>query len=414
MNSTRKLILVFFPIFYFIFYCTCLGTPVDYNNLNSKYLKSNIGAENSTIAINDTFEFIIGCNNSVLSECVITNDIIPNNSNSKVCNIYAPNAGTLSFGTGGKFLFTIEGDFTGEVTFRYRLCDDNSSNNFSEAEVIINVKKDNDCDNITDDEDLDDDNDGILDFDEGEGLIDTDADGFPDNFDIDSDNDGITDIVEWQTEGFYKEPSGLDSNKNGWDDAFDSSVGGNYYEQADTDNNGTADYLDTDSDSDGIPDYIEGNDINFDGIPEFASINSDSDGDGLDDTFDTIVKGADAYNSYGSSSPLPDENSNGIRDWREAKIKGLPGIDNPINEFIPDVYIYPNPSNGNFSINIPLSTKKEEIRIKIYNLNGILLLEKLISQTNYVINAEHLQSGIYIVRLQSPTLEYTERLRIIK
>ena len=41
---------------------------------------------------------------------------------------------------------------------------------------------------------MDDDNDGILDTDEGES--DLDGDGIPNSFDLDSDNDGCLDVVE--------------------------------------------------------------------------------------------------------------------------------------------------------------------------------------------------------------------------
>ena len=53
-----------------------------------------------------------------------------------------------------------------------------------------------DCDNdqVPNTIDLDDDNDGILDSDEG--FIDTDLDGIPDHLDLDADNDGCLDVLE--------------------------------------------------------------------------------------------------------------------------------------------------------------------------------------------------------------------------
>src|SRR5262245_36183094 len=50
---------------------------------------------------------------------------------------------------------------------------------------------------------------------------------------------------------------------------------------ADTDGDGTADYLDTDSDDDGVPDQIEAGDAALDTPP------ADSDGDGAADFRDT-------------------------------------------------------------------------------------------------------------------------------
>ena len=61
-------------------------------------------------------------------------------------------------------------------------------------DATLNVLPDNDKDKIPDIYDLDDDNDGILDTDEGES--DLDGDGIPNSFDLDSDNDGCLDVVE--------------------------------------------------------------------------------------------------------------------------------------------------------------------------------------------------------------------------
>ena len=61
-------------------------------------------------------------------------------------------------------------------------------------DATLNVLPDNDKDKIPDIYDLDDDNDGILDTDEGES--DVDGDGIPNSFDLDSDNDGCLDVVE--------------------------------------------------------------------------------------------------------------------------------------------------------------------------------------------------------------------------
>ncbi len=50
----------------------------------------------------------------------------------------------------------------------------------------------------------------------------------------------------------------------------------------DTDNDGTADFLDEDSDNDGIPDTVEGTtDTDADGIRN--ALETDSDQDGIDD-----------------------------------------------------------------------------------------------------------------------------------
>ena len=61
-------------------------------------------------------------------------------------------------------------------------------------EALLLVLPDNDRDKIPDIDDLDDDNDGILDLDEGSEDIDND--GIPNYFDLDSDGDGCSDVIE--------------------------------------------------------------------------------------------------------------------------------------------------------------------------------------------------------------------------
>ena len=62
------------------------------------------------------------------------------------------------------------------------------------SDAKLTVLPDNDRDRVPDIEDLDDDNDGILDTEEGSG--DTDNDGIPNVFDLDSDDDGCLDVIE--------------------------------------------------------------------------------------------------------------------------------------------------------------------------------------------------------------------------
>jgi len=74
----------------------------------------------------------------------------------------------------------------------------NPSKCSSEAEVREDCIPDFDDDGVLDDDDLDDDNDGILDIVEqnGDANRDSDNDGYPDHHDLDSDNDGCYDVIE--------------------------------------------------------------------------------------------------------------------------------------------------------------------------------------------------------------------------
>jgi uncharacterized repeat protein (TIGR01451 family) len=100
------------------------------------------------------------------------------------------------------------------------------------------------------------------------GFTDNNSDGIDDNFDpgADSDNDGIRNFLDANFSGF------VDTDNDGVNDNFD------------TDKDGIPNFLDIDSDNDGIPDNIEAQATSS---YVFAS-GSDSDGDGLDNTWDNF------------------------------------------------------------------------------------------------------------------------------
>jgi hypothetical protein len=123
-------------------------------------------------------------------------------------------------------------------------------------------------------------------------FVDSDGDGILDHLDIDDDNDGITSNVEAQGTADYIAPSGVDSDGNGLDDAYESVPGaGEGLQPVDTDGDGTTDHLDRDSDDDGRSDVAE----NGRGVTQ-AQIDAsgDADGDGLAD----IVEGADIADGF--------------------------------------------------------------------------------------------------------------------
>jgi hypothetical protein len=129
---------------------------------------------------------------------------------------------------------------------------------------------------------------------------DTDGDGFIDCNDLDSDNDGIPDNVEAQTTTGYIAPSGVgtgitDADNDGIDDNYAGGL-----TPVNTDGLDEADYLDSDSDNDGMPDIEENGDS------DNTTAGTDTDGDGLDDNFDTVV-GFDVNDNINNpSTDLPD------------------------------------------------------------------------------------------------------------
>ena len=126
--------------------------------------------------------------------------------------------------------------------------------------AMVSVLPDNDKDGITDDIDVDDDNDGILDT--KEDTTDLDGDGIPNHFDLDSDGDGCFDVIE----------AGFDDN----DLVYDSVLGG--YVPA--------------------PDGILGN----------SPVTVDDEG--------RVIRSADNTTSQGYFKPK-DGDDNGVEDYRE-------------------------------------------------------------------------------------------------
>ncbi len=162
---------------------------------------------------------------------------------------------------------------------------------------VSDPKTNDDFSNLTMDIGLvtgDADNDGIPDVVEfGTGGLttpqDTDNDGTADYLDTDSDNDGIPD----NTEAGSSPTTPVDSDNDGTADYQDTDsdndgLADSVQGSVDTDNDGTPDYLDDDSDGDGIADSLEGGtDTDNDGIANY--LDKDSDGDGIADSVEGII-----------------------------------------------------------------------------------------------------------------------------
>lgn len=271
------------------------------------------------------------------------------------------------------------GDSDGDGIFNY--LDDNDVN-FTITDVNnddVDDRVDQDRDGVPNFFDLDSDNDGILDAIEAnsgvtpvigsfstttgrfsgtdgnsDGIVDAvasaplakpnfdppgaiPADALDDYLDIDSDEDGITDNVEGQSTSSRVNPSGTDTDGDGWDNSYDPSNGGTAIVPVNTDASFTIsdtepDYrdLDADNDNDGIGfvgDQIEGFDANRNGFSELDSdldlsladetgYNADTDGDGLWDLYDNF-SGRGVNNINGSSANLQDTDGDGTLDFRD-------------------------------------------------------------------------------------------------
>jgi len=279
---------------------------------------------------------------------------------------------------------------------------------------------DNDGDPFNDDSDndgqpnyldIDDDGDGILTSDEGDNDFDNDT--IPNYLDIDADGDGIPDNVEGQSTAGYIPPSGIDTDGNGLDDAYESTPGsGEGINPENTDGTDDPDYLDDDSDNDGVFDYIEGHDVDHDGRPDVDSVGSDTDGDGLDDGYegsevddpfdvndeiddpandlpnrdvelqdlfpDIVLPNLDPEVDYrdidddGDGVLTEEEDNNANGDWSDDDCNGnsQPDYLDPIScDLIPNGFS-PNNDGDNDTFIIPLLTRYLNFRIEIYDRWG--------------------------------------------
>ncbi|MGI9530677.1 gliding motility-associated C-terminal domain-containing protein [Lutimonas sp.] len=220
-------------------------------------------------------------------------------------------------------MYTPNTDFVGFDSFTYTIEDGQGligsvNGDRSTATVTIEVLVDTDGDMVGDIYDIDDDNDGILDT--AEGNNDSDGDSYADSLDLDSDNDGLPDNVEAQETASYLAPSGIDTDRNGLDDAYETTAGsGEGLVAFDNDGDAIADYLDSDSDNDNVPDSLEGHDADHDSLPDAYPLGSDADEDGLDDGYEgsDINDGFDANDEIDDPSTLPNADNDALPDYRD-------------------------------------------------------------------------------------------------
>lgn len=224
-----------------------------------------------------------------------------------------------------------------------------NANNNSTPQPII-VLNDTDHDLIADGKDSDDDGDGILDLTEGSGQRDTDGDGLPDLLDTDSDRDNIPDMIE----GHDANGDGLpdraftqqDVDRDGLDDAFDSSQGGVAPTLPDSDLDTTPNYLDRDDDNDSQ--NTDEEDGNSDGDTNPATLPTDNDGDKIPDYLDPSDDTTD-----GSGG---DSDGDGIHDSREYDAnQDTFGPDNTDSDGRPDYLDNDDDNDG-----VPTNTEKAD------------------------------------------------------
>ena len=161
---------------------------------------------------------------------------------------------------------------------------------------LINVlaELDTDGDGIADSVDMDDDNDGVEDYQDSFPLdanevSDHDFDGIGNNADTDDDGDGIADVHDAFPLNYHES---VDTDGDGIGDNSDADIDGdtvanaddafpfNPDESVDTDGDGIGNHADTDDDNDGVADVD-------DALPLNSAESLDTDGDGIGNRADT-------------------------------------------------------------------------------------------------------------------------------
>jgi hypothetical protein len=66
-----------------------------------------------------------------------------------------------------------------------------------------------------------------------------------------------------------------------------------------------------------------------------------------------------------------------------------------------EIKIYPNPTKGNLTVQIPLSEDQEPTSLRIYNMKGVLIINQLVESENTLLNLGKQPSGFYIMRIIS-------------
>jgi hypothetical protein len=71
------------------------------------------------------------------------------------------------------------------------------------------------------------------------------------------------------------------------------------------------------------------------------------------------------------------------------------------------IKVYPNPTDGQVSIMLPSAN---EVKITVYDLNGRLLLNKINTSDNFILNLDQYEAGVYVLKIKMGQNETVKRI----
>lgn len=81
------------------------------------------------------------------------------------------------------------------------------------------------------------------------------------------------------------------------------------------------------------------------------------------------------------------------------------GVDD--HNIVNSIKVYPNPTDGQVSIMLPSTN---EVKITVYDLNGRLLLNKVSTSDNFIINLDKYEAGVYVLKIKMGQNETVKRI----
>ena len=79
---------------------------------------------------------------------------------------------------------------------------------------------------------------------------------------------------------------------------------------------------------------------------------------------------------------------------------------------IDGVAIYPNPTQNNLTVELALE-KEEVARFEVYDLKGLLLIEKPLNKNKSNLSLDQLSSGLYLYRIKDPSGKVLKKDKLI-